>query len=303
MKPVHEGDVRLVDHRARTYPARDERTLWPDEPIVHHDANAAGGRDLVAGDVHGHFDTLVHALDALAFDPRRDRLFSVGDLIDRGPGSGAAVEWLEGKRIAAVRGNHDQSMVDALALDRGRLRMSGRSGLWTEIGGRWWYDGIDGFDSEHALSERCRRWLTAFRRVPFLRTIETDAGRVGIVHTFGFTNDWPGLEVRIRSLWQKVRDGAGWEDTWDDNRALHHETLWARPAIECEEREDEGLPRPVTGIALVLIGHTPAARPRWTRHNVLCIDTGVHVPEFGHLTIAEVQTGTARLHRFARVEP
>ena len=44
--------------------------LWPDHAIVHHEANPVGGRDFVVGDVHGHFDTLEHALDALAFDPR-----------------------------------------------------------------------------------------------------------------------------------------------------------------------------------------------------------------------------------------
>ena len=76
----------------------------------------------------------------------------------------------------------------------------------------------------------------------------------------------------------------------------------ARPAIQREDREAEDLPRPVAGIALVLIGHTPDAQPRWTRRNVSCIDTGVHVSECGHLTVAEIQTDTAQLHQFARVQ-
>ena len=32
------------------------------------------------------------------------------------------------------------------------------------------------------------------------------------------------------------------------------------------------------------------------------VRTGVFVPEYGYLTIAEIQTGTARAHRFAEVE-
>ena len=93
----------------------DTDTLWPDEPIAHDAANRAGGRDLVIGDLHGHFDTLEHALAALAFDTARDRLFSVGDLIDRGPRSRDAIEWLTAGRFAgAVRGNHELMMVDAL---------------------------------------------------------------------------------------------------------------------------------------------------------------------------------------------
>ena len=45
------------------------------------------GRDFVVGDVHGCFRTLEHALGALTFDPNLDRLFGVGDLVNRGPHS------------------------------------------------------------------------------------------------------------------------------------------------------------------------------------------------------------------------
>ena len=96
-----------------------DRSVWPDAPVADHPANAADGRDLVVGDVHGHFDTLGHALKQLAFDLGRDRLFGVGGLIDQGPRSDAALEWLEQDRIAAVHGNHDQAMVEALVLDPG----------------------------------------------------------------------------------------------------------------------------------------------------------------------------------------
>ena len=52
---------------------------------------------------------------------------------------------------------------------------------------------------------------------------------------------------------------------------------------------------------LVLRGHTPGLLPRWALRNVLCIDTGVHYEELGHLTVAEVHDGLV-LHRFARTE-
>ena len=63
------------------------KRIWPAEPIVHHEPNTKGGRDLVAGDLHGYFDTLEEALKTLRFDPAHDRLFGVGDLVDRGPRS------------------------------------------------------------------------------------------------------------------------------------------------------------------------------------------------------------------------
>ena len=46
-------------------------------------ANTAG-RDFAVGDIHGHFTRLQSALDKAGFEPSVDRLFSVGDLIDRG---------------------------------------------------------------------------------------------------------------------------------------------------------------------------------------------------------------------------
>ncbi len=45
------------------------------------------GRDFVVGDIHGEYDQLMEALDHQNFDKDHDRLFSVGDLIDRGPKS------------------------------------------------------------------------------------------------------------------------------------------------------------------------------------------------------------------------
>ena len=53
------------------------------------------GRDLVVGDVHGCFRTLERALSELDFIPSRDRLFGVGDLVNRGPHSENALLWIE----------------------------------------------------------------------------------------------------------------------------------------------------------------------------------------------------------------
>jgi serine/threonine protein phosphatase 1 len=52
------------------------------------------GRDL-AGDIHGHFQRLQQCLDGVGFNPAVDRLFSIGDLVDRGPHSAQALDWLE----------------------------------------------------------------------------------------------------------------------------------------------------------------------------------------------------------------
>ena len=73
---------------------------------------SSNGRDWVVGDVHGCFRTLRRALLAIDFEYRRDRLLSVGDLIDRGPNSIEALSWLEGGRFdAVVMGNYEAEMV------------------------------------------------------------------------------------------------------------------------------------------------------------------------------------------------
>ena len=54
-------------------------------------------RDLVVGDVHGCFRTLDRALTELRFDTDSDRLFGVGDLVDRGPHSAVALMWLKNR--------------------------------------------------------------------------------------------------------------------------------------------------------------------------------------------------------------
>ena len=56
----------------------------PDGPGVRRFPRNADGRDFVVGDLHGMYAVLERALESVGFAPDRDRLFSVGDLIDPG---------------------------------------------------------------------------------------------------------------------------------------------------------------------------------------------------------------------------
>lgn len=63
----------------------------------------------VVGDIQGCYDPLRRLLDSAAFDPAKDRLVAVGDLVNRGPQSLEVVRFLRslGLAFGSVLGNHD----------------------------------------------------------------------------------------------------------------------------------------------------------------------------------------------------
>ena len=62
----------------------------------------------LSGDIHGCLEQLRRKLWHCRFDPWRDLLISVGDVIDRGPQSLRCLQLLEQHWVRAVRGNHEQ---------------------------------------------------------------------------------------------------------------------------------------------------------------------------------------------------
>lgn len=208
------------------------------------------GRDLIVGDIHGCFSRLQAHLDRIGFDPEQDRLFSVGDLVDRGPESELATEWLARPWFHAIRGNHEQMAIDAA------------DGLYDQRtyianGGRWFL----------ALPKEHRRYFAdAFVKLPIAIELETADGLIGIVHA-----NCP------RASWDELREGLARGDY-----GLEQMCMWDRSRIVAGRHDS------VDGVRAVVVGHTPLQAPV-TLGNVYHIDTGAVFPGHD-FTIIDAET-------------
>lgn len=69
------------------------------------------------GDVQGCFDELQELVHYIKFNPKKDQLWFVGDLVNRGPKSLETLRWIKslGNAAATVLGNHDLHLLAAHA--------------------------------------------------------------------------------------------------------------------------------------------------------------------------------------------
>jgi serine/threonine protein phosphatase 1 len=221
-------------------------------PIKHFARNAAG-QDFAVGDIHGCFGKLRRALDAIKFDPAVDRLFSVGDLVDRGPESYQALEWLKLPWFHAVRGNHEQMAIDfALGVMP--------ADHYVRYGGGW--NVANPFPMRRELAD-------VFEALPIAIDVATANGLVGIVHADCPLGHWQDMQATL----------AG-----PSGEALQEALLWSRNRFEHENRQT------VEGVRAVVVGHTPL--PRYSSlGNTIFIDTGAWITrENRQFTILDLET-------------
>jgi len=209
------------------------------------------GRDFVISDIHGCFDQLEAALERLGFDPAVDRCFAVGDLIDRGPDSQAALQWLAEPWFHSCMGNHEDMLLAAQQDETIMLN-------WTLLnGGAWWAEADD------TLREQ---FLNTTAHLPLAMEIQAGPGRVGIVHAdVPAELTWPDFVAALEA---------------GDPDAVNT-ALWSR------NRADGWVQTPVAGIDRVVCGHTiNANRKIRIVGNVWLIDTGAYAQATnGHLTV------------------
>jgi serine/threonine protein phosphatase 1 len=200
-------------------------------------ANTAG-RDFAVGDIHGHFTRLQAALDAAGFNPAVDRLFSVGDLIDRGPECLDVLDWLAKPWFHPVRGNHDDYVVRFDTCDIGN---------WMFNGGSW----FSGLSTSEQLEHQVQ-----FAELPIAIEVETALGLIGIVHADCPFPSWDRMRYELESPESNAQ-----------LRLVRNTCMWSRSRTEHLDTD------PVDGVRAVVVGHTPLRTPL-VLGNVHHIDTG-----------------------------
>lgn len=221
------------------------------------------GRDFVVGDLHGSLTQLNNALVAVQFDPKQDRLLSVGDLVDRGPSSQMLIEWLDQPWFFACVGNHEAVLLDYVTTQDNEL-----ANRWRHFGGSWFF--ALGAKEQLSIAQKIKqRCSFAIEVVDFDEQVV-----LGIVHA-----DVPG-----KLSWQEFCAEVSHDPS------IQYDALWSRARGRGEVNH------PIEGVKQVVCGHeiVPTAHQQG---NVWLLDTGAYRSEegAGKLSILELPS---RLHTF-----
>lgn len=137
------------------------------------------GRDFCVGDLHGQYGIFLSALKVIGFDETKDRMFSVGDLADRGEDSISCLRLVEKPWFHATLGNHDLFFLAAAAPNLVIEEFKGDIPImiasWTKNGGDWFLNNPDAI-------EHVKDIAPIVADLPFINVVETKYGRRNILH-------------------------------------------------------------------------------------------------------------------------
>ena len=148
------------------------------------------GVDYVVGDIHGAFSKLWNALERIKFDTSKDRLFCTGDLVDRGPESITALDWLAYSWFFSVRGNHED-----MAINYPNAPGCTSDRLYIQNGGEWFL-----------RLDKARRDLV--RTCLSVTPLAIQVGDIGIIHAEP-PSDWNDIEngefPEVNAMWSRSK--------------------------------------------------------------------------------------------------
>ena len=228
------------------------------------------GKDYVIGDLHGCYELLERLLDAVAFDKSKDRLFSVGDLIDRGPDSLRCLELLFEPWFFAVQGNHELMLIDFFMpyLNAGTLENFEdlQDTGFLEYGGQWvrrYYE-----SDRKQMSKEFRRCLLAVFSMPLIFIVGEGEDRFHVIHGELVKTDY---KQTGQIVWQD-RDIDGWLEADLIPPEVQDRLYWSRTLMTVIANVPD-CPKTQKGLAPTFCGHTFDKAPR-RLYSHINIDTG-----------------------------
>lgn len=215
------------------------------------------GRDFVVGDIHGCYDTFKGLLDKVDFNYKVDRMFSVGDLVDRGSRSMDCLELIYARWFRPVYANHEDMMLNTIINNNFEGKQN-----WVMNGGGW-YMGVD----SHELKTFCQDYI---ERVPYINVVDTPHGRVNIVHAEIFKY---GEELTDDDI-----------DEWTFDSYSENNLLWGRSIQNFKYNLSKS--KIVPKLSTTYCGHTPVKSIEKVYGHIF-IDTGA-VFSGGKLTAVDI---------------
>jgi serine/threonine protein phosphatase 1 len=250
------------------------------------------GRDFVVGDLHGCRALLDRLLREVNFRPESDRLFSVGDLIDRGPESMSCLDLLDEPWCHGVLGNHEVMLIDFFSR---ALALGGRV-VWEEEhdflrnGGGWVRREL--VEGGARVGPRLMEVLNQLETLPHLIVVGSGPERFHVVHAELLRPSGASPPVYLD---EDIDRGFAHLEVNEQGRLIEV-VSWSRHLMG--RGGNTALPETVEGLSTTYCGHTPGFDLRRVASHV-CIDTGAYLPylfaeERGHgwgLTLVEPRTG------------
>lgn len=135
------------------------------------DFRGARGRLFVVGDIHGDLIELNRALDRSGFNRKTDTLFSVGDIIDKGPDSLEIISSVEEGWLIPILGNHE--IVAIMATEDDKIDKDDFE--WTTNGGSW-------LEFMNPPPEVVSSFRSTLLSLPIGIELITDYGKFGFLH-------------------------------------------------------------------------------------------------------------------------
>jgi len=276
--------------------------IQPPAPLIRYLPANDRGRDYVVGDLHGCRALLDRLLATVNFDPTVDRLFSVGDLVDRGPDSMGGLALLREPWFHAVRGNHEAMPLDFTwgALNYGSPLPMGARHEFTRNGGEWIYEQYDAANA--CLGAALLELLDRVRRLPCLLVVGAGQQRFHLVHADLYDASKPDEVARDVDLDALAQSWSGLDVT-DRHPAdfpyLAQRWLWSR--ILMGGRMQRPMPVDLPGLSPTYCGHSIAATPRRALSHS-CLDTGgflaaLQAPDSADYGLTLIDAGTGSVFR------